>query len=158
MENYVQLKKDNIKRIGIKDAKGNDTGNYLEFDMENVEYPLKLQECEELHKKNVLYVKNQFLIIDKKQDHKGKKLLSSNQEEKIKILTEFYKREMNALDLFLGEGGTAKLLNGRKPYYSMYDDISEILKPILPLLKQTTENIVDKIKQKYSAKKDDVLE
>lgn len=158
MENYVQLKKDNIKRIGIKDAKGNDTGNYLEFDMEDVEYPLKLQECEELHKKNVSYVRNQFLIIDKKQDHKGRKILSSNQEEKIKILTEFYKREMNALDLFLGEGGTAKLLNGRKPYYSMYDDISEIIKPILPLLKQTSENIADKIKQKYSAKKDDVLE
>lgn len=158
MENFVQLNKSNVLKIGIKDENGNDTGNWLQFDMEDIELPLRLQECEEQHKKNLLYIKNQFVIIDKKEDHKGKKLLSSNQEEKIKLLNEFYKREMQALDLFLGEGGTAKLLNGRKPYYSMYEDISEILQPILPLLKQSTENITEKIKQKYSTKKEDVLE
>ena len=66
---------------------------------------------------------------------------------------------MDALDLFLGEGGTKKLLNGRKPYYSMYDDISEILEPILPKLKLSADSIVKKIKEKYSnTKENDVLE
>ena len=52
-----------------------------------------------------------------------------------------------------------KLLNGRKPYYEMYDDISEMLEPILPMLKTSTENIVDKIKGKYgNQKENDVLE
>lgn len=158
MENFIQLKKDNILKIGIKTADGKETGEHLEFDMEDIELPLRLQECEEQHKKNLLYIKNQFIIIDKKEDHKGKKLLSSNQEEKIKLLNEFYKREMQALDLFLGENGTAKMLNGRKPYYSMYDDINEMLGPILPLLKQSAENITKKIKYKYSTKKEDVIE
>jgi len=57
---------------------------------------------------------------------------------------------MEALDLFLGEGGTKKLLNGRKPYYEMYDDINDILEPILPKLQKTAEDIEDRIKQKYS--------
>ena len=66
------------------------------------------------------------------------------------MLQEFYKREMEALDLFLGQNGTNKLLNGRKPYYSMYEDISEILEPIMPKLKLRADDIVNKIKEKYS--------
>lgn len=158
MENFIKLKENNIIKIGIKTVDGKDTGEYLEFDMEDIEFPLKLQQCEEEHKKNISYIRNQFIIIDKKQDHKGKKLLSSNEEEKIKMLNEFYKKEMHSLDLFLGEGGTKKLLNGRNPYYSMYDDISDIIKPILPLLQQSTENIKNKIMKKYSKESENYLE
>jgi hypothetical protein len=101
----------------------------------------------------------QFVIIDKKEDKKGKYLLSWKEEEKIKVLQEFYKREAEALDLFLGKDGTKKLLNGRNPYYSMYEDISEMLEPILPKLKLRTEDIINKVKQKYNDKKEtDVLQ
>ena len=158
MENFVQLKKDNILRIGIKTADGVDTGNHLEFDMEDIELPLRLNQCELEHKKNLQSLQAQVIIIDKKQDKKGKQLLSWKEEEKIKAFNEFYKKEMKALDLFLGEGGTEKLLNGRKPYYSMYEDISEILEPVLPLIKERTMNITDKIKQKYSNVDKDVIE
>lgn len=152
MADFIQLKKDNILRIGIKDTEGNDTGEHLEFDLEDIELPLRLNECDAKHRKNLEYLKNQFVIIDKKEDKKGKFILSWKEEEKLKVLQEFYKREMEALDLFLGENGTEKLLNGRKPYYSMYEDISEILEPIMPKLKLRADDIVDKIKQKYSNK------
>ena len=59
---------------------------------------------------------------------------------------------MEALDLFLGQNGTNKLLNGRKPYYSMYEDINDMLVPILPKLKLKADDIVNKIKEKYSSK------
>ena len=101
----------------------------------------------------------QFIIIDKKEDKKGKYLLSLKEEEKIKVLQEFYKREAEALDLFLGKDGTKKLLNGRNPYYSMYEDINEMLEPIMPKLQLRVENITEKIKQKYGNKKEtDVLQ
>ena len=59
----------------------------------------------------------------------------------------------------MGEGMVSKLLDGRNPYYSMYDDISEMLEPIMPKLKINAENIVAKVKEKYGNKKDsDVLE
>ena len=45
MADFIQLKKDNILRIGIKDTEGNDTGEHLEFDLEDIEFPLKINEC-----------------------------------------------------------------------------------------------------------------
>ena len=158
MENFIQLKKDKILRIGIKTADGKDTGEHLEFDLEDLELPLRLNQSEIEHKKNLQNLKMQIQIIDKKQDKKGKQLLSWKEEEKIKAYKEFYKREMKALDLFVGEGGTAKLLNGRKPYYSMYEDIGEILEPIMPLIEQRTQDIIENIKEKYKDKKSDVIE
>ena len=149
-ENFIQLKKDSILRIGIKDSDGNDTGEHLEFDMEDINLAIRLNECDEKHRKNLEFLRNQFIIIDKKEDKKGKKILSWKEEEKLKVLQEFYKREMEALDLFLGENGTKKLLNGRNPYYSMYEDINDMLKPILPKLKLRADDIAKKIKDKYS--------
>lgn len=150
MADFIQLKKDSILRIGIKDSDGNDTGEHLEFDMEDINLALRLNECDEKHRKNLEFLRNQFVIIDKKEDKKGKKILSWKEEEKLKVLQEFYKREMEALDLFLGENGTKKLLNGRNPYYSMYEDINDMLKPILPKLKLRADDIAKKIKDKYS--------
>lgn len=150
MADFIQLKKDSILRIGIKDSDGNDTGEHLEFDMEDINLATRLNECDEKHRKNLEFLRNQFIIIDKKEDKKGKKILSWKEEEKLKVLQEFYKREMEALDLFLGENGTKKLLNGRNPYYSMYEDINDMLKPILPKLKLRADDIAKKIKDKYS--------
>ena len=150
MADFIQLKKDSILRIGIKDSEGNDTGEHLEFDMEDINLATRLNDCDEKHRKNLEFLRNQFIIIDKKEDKKGKKILSWKEEEKLKVLQEFYKREMEALDLFLGENGTKKLLNGRNPYYSMYEDINDMLKPILPKLKLRADDIAKKIKDKYS--------
>lgn len=152
MTDVIQLKKDSILRIGIRDVNGVDTGEHLEFDMEDIELPLRLNQCEMQHKKNLEFLRNQFVIIDKKEDKKGKYILSWREEEKLKALQEFYKREMEALDLFLGKDGTKKLLNGRNPYYSMYEDINEMLNPILPKLKLRADDIANKIKEKYSNK------
>ena len=89
-ESFIQLKKDNILRIGIKDAQGNDTGHHLEIDMEDIEFPLRLNQAEAQHRKNIQDLKAQFIIIDKKEDKKGKYLLTWKQEEKLKALKEFY--------------------------------------------------------------------
>lgn len=155
-ESFIQLKKDNVIRIGIKDSEGNDTGKYLSFDLEDITLPLKLSDCEEMHRKNIIYLRDTFIIIDKKEDHKGKKILSWKEEEKIKALNLYYKKEMQALDLFIGEGKTQMILDlmGRNPYYSMYDDISEILNPILPKLKMNADSIKKQIMTKYGKNND----
>lgn len=155
-ESFIQLKKDNIIRIGIKDSEGNDTGKYISFDLEDITLPLRLSDCEELHKKNIVNLRDKFVIIEKKEDKKGKKILSWKEEEKLKALEEYYRQEMKALDLFIGEGKTQMLLDlmGRNPYYSMYDDISEMLNPILPKLKMNADSIKKQIIQKYSSNND----
>lgn len=156
-ESFIQLKKDDVLRIGIKDTEGNDTGCFLTFDLEDIELPLRISECEEMHKKNMKYLKEQWLIIDKKEDHKGKKILSWKEEEKVKVLKKVYEDEMKALDLFIGEGKTQMILDlmGRKPYLSMYDDIGKMLEPITPLIKTNVDSIKEKITSKYSNNNED---
>ena len=76
----------------------------------------------------------------------------------MKVLIEFYDRESKTMDLVLGDGGTAKMLNGRKPYYEMFNDIMEALEPLEPIFKKGYENVKNKIVEKYKIKDTDVME
>ena len=161
-DNVIQLKNDDILRLKIVDTEGNYTGNQLEFDLSDIELPLKYQQVLEEDKKNRAYLNNQFTIIDKKEDHKGKKLLSSNEEAKIKAMAEFFKKEREVYDKFLGANGVAKLLNGRKLTLNTLAEIDDIiLNTILPKMEINAKAIKEKIMSKYSIKedkRDDVIE
>lgn len=157
----IKLKKrDGYVKIGIKDEQGKDTGEFLEFDFNDISLPFKYEEMFENYKREKLYLKNQFKIIDKKQDHKGKKLMSVNEEQKIKLLNEYYKKQMANYDLILGKDGCKKLLNGRNPYWEMFDDIDSYIEPLLPLFQTTIENLEKNIMSKYDdkIKESDVLQ
>lgn len=161
-ENEIKLNKaKDILRLKIFDEKGNDTGNFLEFNLGDLDYLLVLQDMMEADKKNREYLKNQYTIIDKKEDHKGKKLFSANEEAKIRATNEFYKKEAEIYDMFLGKDGVKKLLNGRKLTPATLDEIDEIIeKAILPKLEIKAEDIKKNIMEKYSnkTKRDDVIE
>ena len=150
IENTIQIKNDDIIKIGIRDEEGNDTGNFLKFNLADIELPLKYQEIIELDKKNRASLRNEFTIIDKQQDHKGKKLFSFNEEQKIKALQIFYTKEVEIYNIFLGENGVQKLLNGRELSWTTLDEIDEIIKEnILPLFETSTDKIKNKIMAKY---------
>ena len=161
-DNFIQLKRnDSILRLRIKDEEGNDTGNFLEFNLEDIELPIRYQEIIEQDKKARLNLKNQFAIIEKKQDHKGKKLLSANEEAKIKAMQDFYKKEVEIYNMFLGENGVEKLLNGRQLSWGTLDEIDQIIEEaIVPKLKINAEDIKKKIMAKYGKqeKRADVIE
>lgn len=149
-DNFIKLGKNDVLRLGIKTDEGVDTGEYLEFDLEDIELPLKYQELIEKDKKNKEHLKNQLMIIDKRQDVKGKKLMSKNEEDKIKALNEFFKKEEEVYNMFLGENGVKKLLNGRKLGWTSLQEIDEIIgKQISPYLDIRMDKITEKVKQKY---------
>lgn len=151
MKDYIQLQKDDVLRLGIKDSEGNDTGEHLEFNLSDIELPLRYQELLEKDKKNKEYLRNQMLIIDKRQDVKGKKLLSKNEEDKIKALNEFFIKEVAVYNMFLGARGVEKLLNGRKFTWTTLQEIDEIIeKYIVPHFDTNMKNITAKVKEKYS--------
>lgn len=161
---YIKIKeKKDILKLGIIDEQGKIVKDKygkevcLEFDMADIELPLKYNKCINSIENARKELKTQFIIIDKKQDHKGKQLLSSNEELKIKALRNFYKKMEEAMDLFLGEGGTKKYLNGRNPYYEMFDDLSEAIEPHLGKMKLTVSDMTNRIKEKYKVTESDVL-
>ena len=150
-DNFIQLKKSDVLRLGIKDMEGKETGEFLEFDLEDIELPLKYQELLEKDKKNKEWLRNQFLIIDKRQDVKGKKMLSKNEEDKYKALNEFYNKEIEVYNMFLGENGVQKLLNGEKIKWTTFKEIDKIIETqIAPHLDMSMEKITKKIKEEYN--------
>lgn len=158
-DNFIQLNKDDVLRLEIRTDKGEPTGEFLEFDLEDIELPLKYQDMIEKDRKNKEYLQNQLVVIEKRQDVKGKKLLSKNQEDKIRAVNDFLNKEKEVYNMFLGEHAVEKLLNGRKLSISRLLEIDEIAKKqIAPKLDFSMEKITDKIKKTYGKNKQEEIE
>ena len=148
-EKFIQLEKDNVLRLGIKDANGNITGDVLEFDVEDIELPMKYKELLYRDRKNKKWLRDEMLIIEKRQDSEGD-FVSKNDEDRIEAVKKFLQEEEKIYNLFLGENGVQKLLNGGKLRWTTFETIDKIIeKQILPHLNFTMENIADKVKNKY---------
>lgn len=158
MENELRLKKHKTLKFNIIDSDGNDTGNFLEFDLEDVELPINIIKAQVEHEKNKNWIKTKFIAIEKKEDKSGKYVISQKEEEKVKALKEYFEKEIKALNLFLGDGAIEKLLNGRKPYLNMFEDICEELEPIMPIIEENVQSAKDIIINKYKKEEGNVLE
>ena len=149
-DNFIKLNESDVLRLAIQTPDGKETGEYLEFDLEDIELPLIYQDMLEGLKKNVKKLENQLLIIDKRQKKKKKKLMSKNEEDKIKAFNDFYKEQERLYNMFLGENGVKKLLNGRKLGWTSLKEIDEIIeKQIIPYINIDMKKISEKIKDKY---------
>ena len=157
----IQLKQDNLFKIGIKNAEGEDTGEIITIDLEDIELPLKAQKSEEMIKNNNRWLQAQRLMIEKRPDKKGKKLLSANDEALLKTVNEYYKRQTEAYELVLGKGSIKKILCGREIYITFFSDLEEQMKKLRPKLNQNVVDIKTKINsivEKYGQKDSDVME
>lgn len=155
-DKIIKLDENDTLKLEIVTSDGVPTGEYLEFDIEDIELPLKFQELILEEKKNRKWIENQIYIINKKQDHKGPKIMSANEEAKMKAIRDFFKKEEEIYNGFLGENGVQKLLNGRKLGWTSLSKIDKIIETqILPLLDIKMENITAKIKQKYKEAEDE---
>ena len=151
-ENYIQLEKDNILKLEITTSDGKSTGEFLEFDLDDIELLLKYQELIERDKKNKENLRNQLLIIKRREDIKGKKLLSKNEEDSYKAMKNFFEKEVEIYNMFLGEGGVEKLLNGRKIGWTTLEQIDKIIdKQIMPQLDMNIDKITKIVKDKYNS-------
>lgn len=150
-DNFIQLNKSNVLRLGIKEENGEPTGEYLEFDLENIDLFLRYQDMIEKDKKNRDSLKLKITAIENRQDVKGKKLLSKNEEDTLRAIKEFFVKEIEVYNMFLGPRGVEKLLNGRNITWETLEEIDKIIEEqISPYLDTNMENIKNKIKDKYS--------
>ena len=150
-EKVIKLKKNNVLRLEIETEDGVKTGEFLEFDLEDIELPLKYAELIEEDKKNKKWLRDEQIIIDKREDVNVKgELMSKNMKDKFKALETFFKKEVEIYNGFLGENGVQKLLNGQKVGWTTLEMVDEIIEEqIVPHLDLTLTNINNKIKEKY---------
>ena len=157
----IQLKQDNLFKIGIKNAEGEDTGEIITIDLEDIKLPLRCQESEKMIKDNNRWLQAQRIMIEKRPDKKGKKLLSANEEALLKLVNEYYEKQTKAYELVLGEGAIKKILCGREIYITFFSDLEEQMKKLRPKLNQNAVDLKEKIKsitEKYGKKDSDVME
>ena len=157
----IQLKQDNLLKIGIKNAEGKDTEEIITIDLEDIKLPLRCQESEKMIKDNNKWLQAQRIMIEKRPDKKGKKLLSANEEALLKLVNEYYEKQTKAYELVLGEGAIKKILCGREMYITFFSDLEEQMKKLKPKLNQNAVDIKEKIKsitEKYGQKDSDVME
>lgn len=162
MDNYINIKKRDTLKIGLKDEEGNvkfdENGHevFIEFDLEDINlidnYSKAISLCEEAGKS----LQNELVIINKKEDVKINDYLTRNQKAKMDALKKYYKSIEGAMNLFLGEGGFSKIF-GEKRYLTMLDDLADMLEPIMPLLKVNIDSIKNKIVTKYKVTDENVL-
>ena len=157
----IQLEQDNLFKIGIKNAEGKDTGEIITIDLEDIKLPLRCQESEKMIKDNNKWLQAQRIMIEKRPDKKGKKLLSANEEALLKLVNEYYEKQTKAYELVLGEGAIKKILCGREMYITFFSDLEEQMKKLRPKLNQNAVDLKEKIKsitEKYGKKDSDVME
>lgn len=157
MNEYIKIQKRDTFRLGILDEndkpkldnKGNEL--YIEFDLEDINTIENYSKCAHLVKKAHEMLRNDLLIIDKKEypKSKNKNALSEKENAQYNALKKYYKSLEDAMNLFLGKGGVQKIF-GNSRYFEMFDDLNEMLKPIMPKLNLNVENIKAKIKSKYN--------
>lgn len=157
---YINLKDDeDLLKLWIKTKDGKETGECLIFDLKDIDLLDRYQKMIDDDKRNQKWIKDQFVIIDKKQDFTPKgKLMSNNERLKYDAIRTFFKKEKEVLDLFLGKGGVDKLLCGRSLQWNTLNEITSIIEEqITPYFDITMDNIAKSIKEKYGSQEDEVL-
>ena len=150
--NSIRIEKNDIYTIEV-----NDKGETIEFDLVDIELPFK---CERAFAETDRIAKSlnaKLVIIDKQEDHKIKSsIMTANEKAKMEAYREAFNEMRSAMDMFLGEGACQKIF-GNRNYIGMFDDLLDQLAPHLEKMELNAKGIADRIKAKYSKKKDGVL-
>lgn len=140
----VIYKKEGIKRIQV-----NEQGDYIEFDLLDIELPLKVEKTrKELLKQNSIF-RNRCKAIEK-QYKDNRDLMMTNT---YKAELDFCKKCREVLDGLLGEGACQKIF-GNTNRYGMFEDYFDQLSEILGNLEIDIEAIKEKLINKYKQSKD----
>ena len=140
----VIYKKEGIKRIQV-----NEQGDYIEFDLLDIELPLKVENTrKELIRQNSIY-RNRCKAIEK-QYQNNEDLLRTNL---YKADIDFCKKCREVLDGLLGEGACHKIF-GDTNRYGMFDDYFEQLSTVLESLEVDINAIKEKLMEKYKKSKE----
>lgn len=150
----------NKKKFWIKTEEGKETGEYIEINLESVGILDKLDQFYHDYPKNRKWIRDELLIIRKKQDFTKKgEIKSNNQQLETEAIKKYFDMQKETFDLILGKNGVDKLLYGRELEWDTYDAIEKIItKKIIPELDVTMDKITNEIIKKYNVKKEDIEE
>lgn len=148
------------KKFWITTSDDKETGEYIEINLEGIGILDKIDQFYHDYPKNRKWIRDELLIIRKKQDFTKKgELMSNNQRLEKDAVIKYFNMQKDTFDLFLGKGGVDKLLYGRELEWDTIDEIARLISEvIIPELDVTMDKIADKIIKKYNVSKEDAEE
>lgn len=148
------------KKFWITTKEGKETGEYIEINLEGLGILDRIDQFYHDYPKNRKWIRDELLIIQKKQDFTKKgQLMSNNQRLEYEAVKKYYNMQKNTFNLFLGENGVDKLLYGRELEWDTIEEIEKLIsEQIIPQLDVTMNKISDKIIKKYNVSKEDAEE
>lgn len=136
----IRINKDDVYRIEV-----NDNGDCIEFDLLDIELPMKvINLSKEIEKQTDFYNKKSLAIYKQYKDNQ--ELLYTN---KNKCDVDFCNRMRKEFDKLLGENACQKIF-GNINRVGMFDDLFEQLMPHFEKIKVDMEKVKDKLVEKYS--------
>lgn len=148
-------------RIDVKSSEAvkvyiGDGDDYIELNPLDVGFPLKIESTYKALDRETEKLKQELIILDKKEDVEGDGLLSRNQKDRLLKIRDYNVKCGQLIDELLGQGTIEKVFKGAN-YVGMYNDLFEALSPAFKEVYGNPDAVIDRIKQKYSKKDDDVL-
>ena len=140
-------KKENVYQLEV-----NDKGEYIEFDLLDIDLPNKILNAYKELEKAEKDIKIKEQIIYKKYNNNPTK----KWEEIHKLEKDFFKKGRETFDSFLGEGACQKIF-GSIDRYGMFQDLLEALQPHLEKMKFDMQEIKKSLLTKYSPNKKNVI-
>lgn len=143
----IRVEKENVYQIEV-----NDKGEYIEFDLLDIDLPMKLMNgAEELKKQKRIY-KNKLIALNKQYKDNQRMLLFKQYD----LDKEFCTKLRSVFDGFLGEGACQKIF-GNVDRIGMFDAFFEQLSPHLDKLVINVEQIKNNLYEKYNPNKKEVI-
>ena len=146
-----------IERKDIYTIEVNDKGETIEFDLVDIELPIKCEKAWAEVNSIAKELQAQLVIISKQEDTKRDgRLMTKKEEMTVEVYRKAFKDMRTAMDVFLGDGACQKIFGDRN-YLEMFNDLFEVLKPHMEKMELTVGGIMERIKNKYGKKDDGVL-
>ena len=146
------MEKLGYKKEDVYQLEVNDKGEYIEFDLLDIDLPNKIMKAYNDLEKEEKNVKIQENIIYKKYANNPTK----KWEEIYKLEKEYFKKARKIFDSFLGEGACQKIF-GSIDRYGMFGDLLTALKPHFDKMQLNIDIIKKNLIEKYSPNKKNVI-
>jgi hypothetical protein len=154
---HMATNKIRVKSSSIYTIEVNDEGDTIQFDMTDTGLASKMVKAFDKINELTEEYQNKASEIDARPDEPYRKtdidgeektVITKNQYDGAQMIDELYTKARKALDEFLGENACQKIF-GDNNYYSMFEDLTEQLKPHLEKMGLDAQALKAKTVNKY---------
>ena len=137
----IKINKEDVYKVEV-----NDNGDYIEFDLLDIELPMRIYNLSKELTKQAEFYNHKVESVEKEYKNDPTMLFIT----KSKVDNDFCNKLRSEFDKVLGEGACQKIF-GSTNRIGMFDELFEQLVPVFEHIEEESKKIKDRLVRKYSA-------